>query len=252
MSNNNANVILVKNTSNTIPRNPPKELERTGATILSGSEFMSTLNSESNSEIFGAYWNDLESDQFMEDNGLYRKRRFGHYQYNSDAAELTVIEGKHEFYQSEAINDLNGGKGRTFAPANPTFCTDTFLLSVIKRCLEVIAVKKPQYNSLTINTHLIRIVCGTNIVGLPTPEGIHRDGHCFVSQHLINRKNVYGGVSGIYNKNNEAVMHHQLSNFMDTIILDDNVLKHDVSPIFSADKTTGGYRDMLIIDYNFT
>lgn len=232
--------------------NPAQELESRGVTIFSGRYFNSISGANCSANKFTEYWNDLEPDQFMNDKGLYRRRRFGRYQYHRESSSLSVIEGDHDFYQSEDINQLNGGKCRKFAPVHNDFAADLFLTNVINRCLAIISVKKPEYDSLTINTHLIRIICGADIVGLPTPEGIHRDGHCFVSQHLIGRKNVYGGVSGIYDSNNEPVLHYQLSHFMDTILIDDSIVKHDVSPVFSADKINEGSRDMLIIDYNFS
>jgi hypothetical protein len=45
--------------------------------------------------------------------------------------------------------------------------------------------------------------------------------------------NVFGGISGIYQlTNDQPIMHKQLCEFFDTIILDDRVLRHDVLPIF--------------------
>lgn len=245
-------VTQVENTPNAAHRDSMKELESRGVTIFSASKLSPNLGLNHNSDKFAGYWDDLEPDKFMQDKGLYRKRRFGRYRYNTKSSSLSVIGGEHEFYQSEKINQLNGGKRRKFALASANFANERILNGIVKHCVKIISIKKSLFESLTINTHLIRIVCGRGIVGLPTPEGIHRDGHCFVSQHLINRKNVYGGVSGIYNLNDEPVVHCQLFNFMDSILINDGIVKHDVSPVYSADKTNEGYRDMLIIDYNFT
>ncbi len=229
-----------------------KDLMYRGVSIFDGEYIDSTGDHNSGPEEFTAYWNDLEPDRFMQDDGLYRKRRFGRYLYNQESASLVAIEGDLDFYQSKEINQVNGGKSRKFAPVSEDFAKNEFLTKIVRGCLKIIAVRKPHYTTLIINTHLIRIICGPSFVGLPTPEGIHSDGHCFVSQHLIKRQNVYGGVSGIYDRNNEPVAHHQLNKFMDSILLEDSVVKHDVSPVFSADKKSEGYRDMLIIDYNFT
>ncbi len=33
------------------------------------------------------------------------------------------------------------------------------------------------------------------------PEGIHKDGHTFISMHMIGRHNIRGGTSYIYDEN---------------------------------------------------
>lgn len=247
-----ASSVQVESTSKEFYHDALQELESRGVTILRGVHFYKDNNANHGFKKFARYWNDLESDEFMKDKGLYRKRRFGRFQFDRDTSSLSVKDGDQAFYQSESINKLNGGHRRNFAPVSEDFIKDEFLACIVNRCLNIISVKKPEYESLTINTHLIRIICGSGAVGLPTPEGIHRDGHCFVSQHLIDRQNIYGGVSGIYNSKNEPILHYQLSHFMDSILIDDEMVKHDVSPVFSVDSAKEGHRDMLIIDYNFT
>ena len=212
-------------TSNTFEENLRKsahEIKTCGYTVLDGEDFIPDLKTNFDKKNFLTYWDDLERDRFMQDNGIYRKRRFGRFRFNRQTTALTPVGGNLEFHQSESINQLNGGKKRFFAPVSHAFYTDECLALIVKRCLDVILLVRPQYQTLTINTHLIRIVCGHDSIGFPTPEGIHRDGHCFVSQHLVKRENIYGGVSGIYSLDNKPALHLQLYDFMDTVIIDDN------------------------------
>ncbi len=248
----NAGLKQTKQTHEDFHHSAKTEFHNNGVTIISGKNLSSGIDGNTSFKRFSTYWNDLEPDQYMNDEGVYRQRRFGCFRYNSDSSTLSLVKNKTGFFQSHEINELNGGRSRKFAPVSELFAKDNILNDVVNQCLKIVPVKKAQLESLTINTHLIRIICDSKIVGLPTPEGIHRDGHCFVSQHLINRSNVYGGVSGIYNSKNEPLVHYQLSRFMDTILVNDLIVKHDVSPVYSADKINEGFRDMLIIDYNFS
>ncbi|WP_373691143.1 2OG-Fe dioxygenase family protein [Endozoicomonas sp. SESOKO3] len=55
----------------------------------------------------------------------------------------------------------------------------------------------------------------------------------------------------MYSNKNVPIEHKQLNWFLDSIIINDEVVKHDVSPLFPALQDQPGWRDMLIIDYNF-
>ncbi|WP_122055730.1 2OG-Fe dioxygenase family protein [Vibrio sp. Evd11] len=197
------------------------------------------------------YWDDLPLDTYMGDGGTYRQRRFGSFEYCLNTKALKK-SSQNYFYQSKDINPLNGGNNRTFEDVCDDFSSSDFLKSLINYCLDFIPINKCEGKKLVINTHLFRVIADGNQLGLPTPEGIHRDGHHFVSQHLIQRKNINGGISGIYTPEEKSpLIHKLLNNSFDTIIVDDNRVKHDVSPISCDSLLERGLRDMLIIDYNF-
>ncbi|MDA0117516.1 2OG-Fe dioxygenase family protein [Vibrio sp. T11.5] len=197
------------------------------------------------------YWDDLPMDAYMGDGGTYRQRRFGCFEYCLDSKVLKKSTQNY-FYQSKEINPLNGGNDRKFETVCDEFSSSGFLKGLVDYCLDFIPLNKYEGKNLVINTHLFRVIADGNQLGLPTPEGIHRDGHHFVSQHLIQRKNINGGISGIYTpKEEKPLIHKLLNDSFDTIIVDDNRVKHDVSPISCSSPNERGIRDMLIIDYNF-
>lgn len=98
--------------------------------------------------------------------------------------------------------------------------------------------------------HQFRVVAEKNIAGLPTPEDVNRDGHKFVSMHLIERKNIEGGVSSIYNDAGRKTADYIMKNSLDTLFVADEFVKHGVTPIHAQDPNQIAYRDILVIDYN--
>jgi hypothetical protein len=199
---------------------------------------------------FKSYWNNLEIDNYIDTELTSRKRRIGKFRLNFPEQNLIPLRGDHSFFQDRSINPLTGGRTRKFSGLEESFYSHYLLEKIIKYVLRYISIIS--YESVEITTHLFRIEASDEKIGIPTPEGIHRDGHDFISQHLISRKNILGGVSGIYKaKEDKPIMHKQLYNTFDTIILNDKNYRHDVSPIFPAKNKQSGHRDMLIIDYNF-
>jgi hypothetical protein len=218
--------------------------------FIKGSEILEALQAKP-VEIneFKSYWHNLRQDRYVNNNIAARKRRIGKFKYAKE--KLKFIEGDNSFLQAKSINSLNGGNVRYFAETEKNFCSHILLEKIIEYVLKIIPVSN--YNSVNINTHLFRVECSSQEkISFPTPEGIHRDGHDFISQHLISRNNIFGGISGIYHlKYDRPVIHKQLYESFDTIILNDRVFRHDVSPIFPQQDKQLAYRDMLIIDYNF-
>ena len=98
--------------------------------------------------------------------------------------------------------------------------------------------------------HQIRITARDNMKGLPTPEGIHQDGHAYVAQILIDRKNVKGATSTIYDQNRSNLFRHTLTQPFDTILVNDKQVWHGVTPVRQLDSSFPGTRDMLLLDFN--
>ncbi|WP_299897258.1 2OG-Fe dioxygenase family protein [uncultured Aquimarina sp.] len=202
-------------------------------------------------EEFKDFWNYLELDPYMPDGGKYRMRRIGYLSYNLVTKSLEPLTENVAFVQSKSINKFVGDVERVFEPSKKEFLESKLLESIIKYVIEnVLTLSNITTSEIKINVHQMRIKASYGAIGLPTPEGIHQDGHKFVSQHLISRKEISGGISGLYDLNEDPLIHKQLFNFLDTIVVSDEHVKHDVSPIYSFSNMEGGYRDMLIIDYN--
>ena len=68
--------------------------------------------------------------------------------------------------------------------------------------------------------------------------------------HLVGRQNCTGGVSRVFRKGeNEPLFEHTMVNPMETIVLDDRAMEHEVSPIGPVGAGIAT-RDMMIIDFD--
>ena len=98
---------------------------------------------------------------------------------------------------------------------------------------------------------MIRIQAKPSEQGNPTPEGKHRDGHNFVAMHLIQRKNVSGGGTTIYNKDEQPLQYVVLRNPLDSVYVEDARVMHSVTPIHSENNIEPGERDVLLVTYDY-
>lgn len=190
----------------------------------------------------------LEPDAHMGDDGKYRFRRFGRFMYSQEMNILTALPAG-KFYQSKEVNQLNGGVIREFAPIESSIEQNNFLEQIIRVNFNRISDRE-NYKNWNIYVHQIRIIAKKCSSGLPAPEGIHRDGHYYVAQVFISRENVKGGISYLFNQDKKPLLAVTLCNILDTILLNDQMLYHDVSPIKALNHDTLGKRDMLLIDFN--
>lgn len=100
-----------------------------------------------------------------------------------------------------------------------------------------------------IEAHQFRIVAKDDKTSLPTPEGLHRDGRHYILMTLIDRENVSGGVTTLYNDNKELVAEVTLQNSGDTFFVHDERMLHAVSPIKKLLNSQDAYRDTLVITF---
>ncbi len=96
--------------------------------------------------------------------------------------------------------------------------------------------------------HQFRIEEKKGIQGNPTPEGIHKDGHTFISMHMISRHNIEGRASYIYDENRKKIKEIVLKGNLESILLDDMEMYHSASPISSRNDEEG-FRNLMVIDY---
>lgn len=197
-------------------------------------------------------WNNLAPDNYMKTGDTFRKRRFARFQYKISNDQLE-ISSNNQFLQSSDINKYAGDVIRELPQIEDKTASSPFLHHLIKSSLfHFIETYGLNVDCWEITLHQFRIEAQNNCKGLPTPEGVHQDGHSFISMHLINRHNVSGGVSKIYDDNKYEIESITLTNPMDTLLVNDKKLFHSVSPVIQINDTEVGYRDVLVIDYNIS
>ncbi|ENU94257.1 hypothetical protein F971_00154 [Acinetobacter vivianii] len=194
-------------------------------------------------------WNYLELDTYMKKGDIYRYRKFGRFIYDDTTGHVQPIINS-SFYQSKTINQYAGDVERSFTHLDDNIYKNRFLHYIIASSLHhFIETYKLTEKKWEVTLHQFRILATKELTGLPTPEGIHQDGHKFISMHLINRQNVNGGISSIYNSDKDKLSEITLKKPMDSLFLNDELLYHSVSPITPKSDDTS-YRDILVIDYN--
>jgi len=97
--------------------------------------------------------------------------------------------------------------------------------------------------------HQFRIEADPRHAGLPTPEGMHRDGVDWVAVTLIGRSNVAGGVTAVADAAGQTLGSFTLETPLDTVLLDDRRVWHGVTPVQPLDPATTAHRDVLVLTF---
>lgn len=194
----------------------------------------------------------LVPDQFMGDGGTYRNRAYSRFVYSLQDGEpvLTPLEG-HSIFQTVEDNSVNGGIVRTYAPLAPEVYESELLHALILQDARHAAVCDPQMMSspVQVGVHQVRIVARSNVPGLPTPEGIHRDRERFTFQHFGGRENIEGGEFRAYDENKQLTLAWLQTECLDTVMFEGTTW-HSATPIACLDPLREGYRDIFLIDFD--
>jgi hypothetical protein len=193
-------------------------------------------------EVLKSSWNKLPPDRFLKDGGRYRRRR--HSSFVVDESTLTQVPHR-AHYQPLAYNALHGGMHRLFEPINPEEVKQPvwsrLLLAIAQVCSQV-KTPQPWY----VEAHQFRIDTIDGI-GRPTPEGAHRDGVDFVAILLVDRVDIKGGESRLFDVDGTNGKRFTLLEPWTLIILDDQLVIHETTPIQPT--AEGGHRDTLVLTY---
>lgn len=192
---------------------------------------------------------DLSTDRYLRGGETYRLRRFGRYLYAS-APDILVDLEHAPFYQSRDYNPLHGGVHRLFEPLAPETRRNPVLRRLIRFHVAQCGLMYPQIHDWLVYVHQIRILGNGGSVGQPTPEGLHQDGHHVVAQVLVARENVCGAESTVCDEHRAPLLTQVLRHELDTIVVDDRMVWHGVTPLQCVDPRMPAYRDMLLIDFN--
>ncbi|OIJ91764.1 hypothetical protein BIV25_28795 [Streptomyces sp. MUSC 14] len=214
---------------------------------LPATEILESLDAFSETEIkqLRGSWEGLPVDRFMKDGAGYRRRRYSEFHLN----RAGLVRAPHgAFRQSLAVNPLHGGVSREFEPIEPEVAESPLLGALVR----TLVTRLPgTFDTATgaIGIHQIRIIASRDGNRLPAPEGIHEDGHHFVAQMLMLRKDVEGGVSHVYDRNKAPLYTTLLTEPFETVIIDDRRVFHGVSAVEAVGDMPVGVRDMMLVDF---
>ena len=190
----------------------------------------------------GVHWQDLPRDPYLKDGGRYRFRR--HASYTVSGSELKMAPHR-AHWQSLDYNALHGGIERWFEPITQALANDLRWQAVIKNIAGLLSTLKP-VTTWFVEAHQFRIDTSDGI-GRPTPEGAHRDGVDFVGVFLIDRHNIKGGETRIFEVNTSAGLRFTLTEPWSALLMNDERMIHETTPIQPT--KPHGYRDTLVLTF---
>jgi hypothetical protein len=215
---------------------------------IKGNDFKDSLFfEESIWQEFRESWNNLGVDNYMNDGGQYRSRLYSVFEYSHTFNKIIEKPGE-PHYQYKQFNELNGGIKRYFAPMEDKTKSNLIFVSILDFCVKFFDHLKSD-RDWHIEVHQFRIKANTNFQGLPTPEGIHRDGVTYTFIMLAGKENIVGGESHVYDDQKNYLLSYMLENSLDCAFLDDPKLMHSVSPIKPLSTQKEAYRDTLVITF---
>ena len=191
------------------------------------------------------FWDALPPDAHLRDGGRYRRRRHG--SFVVDGAEAAVVPQR-AHWQPLAYNALHGGIERWFEPLPEALVGDpawTRLLAALGRCASALRGVQRWY----VEAHSFRIETGDEGIGRPTPEGAHRDGVDMVAVVLVARHNVKGGETRVFDARGPQGLRFTLAEPWSVLLLDDERVIHETTPIQPLDPAAQAQRDTLVLTY---
>jgi hypothetical protein len=189
-------------------------------------------------------WEGLPRDRYLRDGGSYRARRHSCFVQAPATGELQAVPHR-PHWQPTAYNALHGGLTRWFEPIEPAVATAPAWRQLVVAVGEVFA-RLHTVARWYIEAHQFRIDTAGGI-GRPTPEGAHRDGVDYVAVILVQRHNVRGGETRVFDARGETGVRFTMQQPWSMLLMDDARVIHETTPI--QPRGEHGVRDTLVLTY---
>jgi len=207
---------------------------------------LETQGNLSDWKAFAESWNDLALDTYMADHGRYRRRR--HAVFDVTADHIRQLPHQAHF-QTLDYNNLNGGIDRWFEPIQDEQASSQSLRTVLSFCRALFSSLATEVRQWQVEVHQFRIEAGADAPGLPTPEGMHRDGVDYVLVLLIRRCNIASGTTMIGSLDGSLSSSFTLIDPFDAALVDDARVYHGVTPVEPLDRELPAFRDVLVVTF---
>jgi hypothetical protein len=232
------------------PPNTPIEtlvptLQAQGFAVVAAPEVQRLLQaSEHELEQLHTSWNDLPSDAYLKDGGHYRRRR--HSCFVVDGESLMHVPHR-AHWQPLAYNALHGGMQRWFEPMADSVVQHPVWQRLLLRLGDVASGLRGA-QTWSVEAHPFRIDT-TDGIGRPTPEGAHRDGVDLVAVFMVGRQGIKGGETRVFEADGPHGQRFTLRESWSVLLLDDERVIHESTPIQPLEDGTLGWRDTLVLTY---
>ena len=161
------------------------------------------------------------------------KRLSSHSLLKINNIEDIQIIGNINFYQSQNYNNIDF-----------TILKDDCFKFLVNNFVEVINNNNKIELVSYILVRQIRVYAENKNINLPREE-IHQEGYNIFGIACITRRNITGGINLIYNSSKELLHSVQLGEG-EMLILNDNKLYHNITPINLDKSDKDGYQDILV------
>ncbi len=180
----------------------------------------------------------LPMDNYLQ--GDFRRRRFSW--FTSSPQGLVKLPHK-LFYQAEKYEgrpDIY----RQYDEIDNSIISHPSFKSIID-CF--ISATDINMRNTPVEVHQIRILCGNDIQGNPSPEGVHRDGCHYLGIFVIRRDNIVGGENSIHlEQDGDALLEVTLQPGQ-FIFCDDEKVMHNAKSIMVAEGHSSAFRDIFVL-----
>jgi hypothetical protein len=189
-------------------------------------------------------WQDLPPDAYLKDGGRYRRRR--HSCFVVDGEQVHPAPHR-AHWQPLEYNALHGGMERWFEPMRPELTDQPLWPRLLARLGEAVSELRGA-QPWFVEAHSFRIDT-TDGIGRPTPEGAHRDGVDLVAVFMVAREQIKGGESRVFQADGPGGQRFTLRQPWSLLLLDDERVIHETTPIQPAEPGGFGWRDTLVLTY---
>jgi hypothetical protein len=212
-----------------------------GSVVLSATQ-VSRASGATDSDLIALQttWQQLPPDNYLKDGGRYRRRR--HSCYCIEGPSMTLMPHR-AHWQGLEYNALHGGMQRWFEPIDPVV-GHSAAWRALHLWLADVASQRFGAQPWFVESHQFRIDT-TN--GRPTPEGAHRDGVDLVAVFLVARHGVKGGETRVFDSRSPTGQRFTLTEPWSLLLLDDERVIHETTPIQPVNPVQPGHRDTLVV-----
>lgn len=223
----------------------PAQLSGTGWAVLDSASLSSLCDIAPDVfERWHAHWPALPPDLHLRDGGHYRRRRHGCFVV--DKGDCRPVPHR-PHWQPVEYNALHGGIQRHFEPLPPALVADPAWARLLVS-LAGVATQMRSAGPWYVEAHPFRIDASEGI-GRPTPEGAHRDGVDLVAVLFVGRSNVKGGETRVFDAHGPQGVRFVLSEPWSAMLLDDERVVHESTPIQPQDPALPSWRDTLVLTF---
>lgn len=171
--------------------------------------------------------------------GKYRLRRYSVISFRNNQIEDI---GQRDFVQSDEFNHFQGNVVRHFEPIDSAVLQSEGMAELCALFAEANALP----DGAKIEIHQMRVVAIYDETQV-APEGIHQDGFDHIAMASISRHNIVGGEIMLYDDNHSMPFFRRILADGETVLLADNRLWHNATPITAVAPGEEGHLDLFVL-----